>query len=137
MSNSLNIETHKTINRNLCGTPKKISAGESLIEMKTTKDMAVDDKGLVHGGFIFGLADHAAMLAVNHPFVVLSGTSCRFLKPAMPGQLLIAEGKIIDEDGRKKIARVTVRRENEIIFTGDFTCVVLENHVLAPVQHSS
>jgi acyl-coenzyme A thioesterase PaaI-like protein len=48
--------------------------------------MAVDDRGLVHGGFVFGLADHAAMLAVNDPNVVLGAASTRFLKPVRVGE---------------------------------------------------
>lgn len=32
--------------------------------------MAADEYRLVHGGFIFGLADYAVMLAINEPTVV-------------------------------------------------------------------
>jgi len=43
--------------------------------------MAVDQMGLVHGGFTFGAADFAAMAAVNDPNVVLVSSECRFFKP--------------------------------------------------------
>jgi acyl-coenzyme A thioesterase PaaI-like protein len=48
-------------------------------------EMTVYEKGLVHGGFIFSQADHAAMLAVNHPDVVLGREECNFLAPAKRG----------------------------------------------------
>jgi acyl-coenzyme A thioesterase PaaI-like protein len=47
--------------------------------------MVVDAHGLVHGGFVFGLADYAAMLAVNDPNVVLGAAEARFLKPVRRG----------------------------------------------------
>ena len=63
--------THLQINKDLCGTPIKIEEGYCLVRLKATESMKVDNRGLIHGGFIFGVADYAAMLAVNHPNVVL------------------------------------------------------------------
>ena len=130
MPDNLPIETHKEINRELCGTPMKLAAGESLVTLDTTKAMTVDSTGLVHGGFVFGLADHAAMLAVNHPYVVLASSNCQFLKPVRPGEHLIAEATVIDENGRKRTVRVFINRDDTRVFSGEFICVVLEKHVL-------
>ncbi|HKL82437.1 MAG TPA: thioesterase, partial [Desulfobacter sp.] len=77
----MNIITHQLIDNELCGTPLMVENGKSRVEYTTTSRMAADDSGLVHGGFIFGLADYAAMLAVNHPNVVLGGADVKFLKP--------------------------------------------------------
>jgi acyl-coenzyme A thioesterase PaaI-like protein len=63
--------------------------------------MAVNEKGLVHGGFILGLADHAAMLAVNHPDVVLGGAECNFLAP-VKGGLMRARVVVTNVNGRKR-----------------------------------
>ncbi len=65
------INTHEKINQSLCGKPVELTPGHSIVELETTPDMEADGSGLVHGGFIFGLADYAAMIAINHPFVVL------------------------------------------------------------------
>ncbi len=92
--------------------------------------MAVDHSGLVHGGFIFGLADHAAMLAVNHPNVVLGGADVKFIKSVKINESLYAEAKVISSDGKKHIVTVVVKRENDAVFSGEFTCFVLEKHVL-------
>ena len=48
--------------------------------------MAADGRGLVHGGFTFGLADFAAMCAVNDPNVVLGAATCKFLAPVQVGR---------------------------------------------------
>jgi len=55
--------------------------------------MVVDDHKLVHGGFIFGAADYAAMAAVNDPNVVLGSAEVSFLKPSKSGDSDILEGK--------------------------------------------
>ena len=126
----MRINTHKQINTKLCGTPICLKQDFSKVEMMTDATMAVDHTGLVHGGFIFGLADHAAMIAVNHPNVVLGSADVKFLKPVKVGEAVVAEAKTKAEKGRKYIISVTVHRDSELIFTGDFYCFVLDKHVL-------
>lgn len=126
----MNILTHQSIDAELCGTPVKLEGGSSKIEYLTTPRMAVDKSGLVHGGFIFGLADYAAMLAVNHPNVVLGSADVKFTKPVKIDESVCAEAKVISSDGKKHIVAVVVKRENDAVFQGEFTCFVLEKHVL-------
>ena len=59
--------THLGINSALCGEVIELTDGGATAQLTTTAAMAADDQGLVHGGFVFGLADYAAMLAVNDP----------------------------------------------------------------------
>jgi uncharacterized protein (TIGR00369 family) len=92
--------------------------------------MAVDDFGLVHGGFIFGLADYAAMIAVNHPNVVLGAADVKFLKPVKIEETVIAEATVQERSGKKHIVSVTVKKGEETVFEGTFTCFVLKEHVL-------
>ena len=126
----MNIITHELIDRELCGTPLKVSEGYSQVEMTTIERMAVDDPGLVHGGFIFGLADYAAMIAINHPNVVLGGSQVRFLKPVKTGERVVAEARVEDASGKKQEVQVVVRRDETAVFEGTFTCFVLDRHVL-------
>ncbi len=66
----MEIKTHTHARETLLGTPLRMVTGEAAdVALTATSEMAVDEKGLIHGGFTFGLADYAAMLAVNHPFV--------------------------------------------------------------------
>ena len=68
--------------------------------------MVVDEKGLVHGGFAFGLADYTAMLAVNHANVVLGGSKSRFIAPVRTGEIMRAEAHVESTDGRKHVVKL-------------------------------
>ncbi|CAB49990.1 PaaI family thioesterase [Pyrococcus abyssi] len=122
--------THKLTSERLVGRPIKIEEGYAEVELVTIDEMKVDEKGLVHGGFTFGLADYAAMLAVNEPTVVLGKAEVRFTKPVKVGDKLVAKAKIIDDQGRKKTVDVKVYRGEDVVLEGKFHCYVLEKHVL-------
>ena len=125
------IETHKKINKNLVGTPVLIDKGKRAeVILETIEEMSADEYGLVHGGFIYGLADYAAMLAVNHPNVVLGASQCKFIAPVKVGETLNAVATITEVDGRKHIASVEAFMNEKKIFEGHFKCYVLDNHVL-------
>jgi len=127
----LDIKTHTHARENLLGTPIKIAMGETAeVALKATPEMAVDEKGLIHGGFTFGLADYAAMLAVNHPFVVLGGSECRFLAPVKVGDSMIASARVEKTGGSQISVCVDVNVGDVKVFTGVFACFVLKDHVL-------
>lgn len=123
--------THEALDRELCGHVTALGEGSAVVELKTTKRMAADDHGLVHGGFVFGLADHAAMTAVNHPNVVLGGANIRFERPVTIGENLVAYANLREIIGKKHIVYVEVHREQTLIMRGEFICFCSENHVLA------
>lgn len=127
----MTIQTHQKINQECFGIPVYLEEGASRVELHTVGSMAVDDTGLVHGGYIFGLADYAAMIAVNHPNVVLGSSEVKFLKPVRSGETVIATATAEDRQGKKQIVAVSVTRKEEIVFSGSFTCFVLDKHVLA------
>ena len=126
----MEINTHFLINRKLCGTPTDVGEGFALVELTANDAMVADATGLVHGGFIFGVADYAAMLAVNDPNVVLGAAEITFLKPVVVGETVVAEARVISKKGKKQTVEVFVRRSGENVFKGAFTCFVLERHVL-------
>ncbi len=105
--------THLAIDRRLCGEPldpAATAAGAARVGLTTVPEMAADAAGLVHGGFVFGLADHAAMLAVNHPNVVLGSAAVRFLRPVAVGERLVAAATVAETAGRRSRVTVEVRR---------------------------
>lgn len=122
--------THLRIEPRLSGTPVAIEPGYARVEMTVTPEMAADERGLVHGGFVFGLSDYAAMLAINHPNVVLGAAEVRFLKPVALGDTLVAEAGLETELGKKRMVRVEVRRGEVTVLIGSYTCFVPESHVL-------
>ncbi len=123
-------KTHLLASERYCGKVVEIEDGRAKVVLETTDDMRVDEKGLVHGGFTFSLADYSAMVAVNHPFVVLAKADVKFLKPVKVGDKLIAEAEVKKEEGKKKMVEVKVFRDTEVVFEGEFLCVVLDKHVL-------
>lgn len=127
----MQINTHESIDRSLCGEPVSVEDGTSEVRLECGRNMAADASGLVHGGFIFGLADYAAMLAVNHPNVVLGGAETRFLKPSRVGDVLTATAHDTTPQERKHLVRVDVSCAGEVVFSGTFTCFVTKEHVLA------
>lgn len=122
--------THSKISAALCGTPTELADGRAVVELVPTPDMAADDRGLVHGGFTFGLADYAAMLAVNEPTVVLGGAQMKFLAPVLVGERLEAEAVVDRTDGRKRFVKVTVRRDGTPVLEGELLAVVPATHIL-------
>lgn len=126
----MEIRTHRQIDPELCGAPLTVEAGTSRVRLTATARMAVDDRGLVHGGFVFGLADHAAMIAVNDPNVVLGAAEVTFLRPVKVGDTVTAEAAVEPAGGKKRMVAVTARRGDEAVFEGRFACFVLDRHVL-------
>lgn len=127
----MEIITHQKINQEICGKPLEVKKGYSRVELVTLESMAADQSGLVHGGFIFGQADYAAMIAVNHPNVVLGGADVKFLKPVKTGERVLAEARVTAVEGKKNTVEVVVTRGEEKVFAGHFTCFVLGKHVMS------
>ncbi|NDV19459.1 thioesterase [Pseudodesulfovibrio sp. JC047] len=127
----MKISTHEGIDQSLCGEPLEVNAGTSTVRLLCLPSMAADDSGLIHGGFIFGLADYAAMLSINHPNVVLGAADTRFLKPSRVGDTLIARAQDQTPEDRKHLVQVDVSCNDDVVFSGTFTCFVPQKHVLS------
>ena len=85
---------------------------------------------MVHRGFTFNLADYAAMLAVNHPNVVLGGAECRFLAPVKVGELRKASAVVTSVKGRRRDVDVDVFVGDKRVFRWTLDCYVLDSHFL-------
>lgn len=123
-------KTHLKINARLCGAPVTIADGEASAKLTTVEEMVADERGLVHGGFIFGLVDYAAMLAVNDPNVVLGDAQVRLSAPVSLGQEVLAIAKVIEQKGKKRVLEVSASVEGRVVMSGTMTAFVLERHVL-------
>jgi len=123
-------KTHLKTDSHLCGHVLAVGEGSAQVGWLAEPEMAVDDRGLIHGGFVFGVADYAAMLAVNDPNVVLGASDCRFLAPVEVGDSLEARAIVLEEDGKKRLVKVDVVRGEALVLSGTFTCFVLARHVL-------
>jgi uncharacterized protein (TIGR00369 family) len=126
----MQLRTHLKIDQELSGTPVEVGEGYAVVELKTKENMRADEKNLVHGGFIFSLADYCAMLTVNEPTVVLASAKVDFKKPVVVGDTLRAEGRLLRAEGKKRWVEVKVYRNQDLVFLGEFLCAVPDKHVL-------
>ncbi len=122
--------THEKIAAHLCGTPIALSEGKARVALDVSPEMAADGRGLAHGGFTFGLADYAAMLAVNEPTVVLAGATLKFLGPVVVGDRVEAEATVDRQDGKKRWVKVVVKRAGQPVLEGELFAVVPDRHIL-------
>ena len=127
---NIELKTHLKFNPKF-GRLIEITEEGAKVLLETTPDMAVDEEGLVHGGFTFGAADFCAMASVNEPYVVLvKATNCEFMAPVKVGDKVEFEGEIMMKEKRKVEVKVIGTLNDVKVFEGLFSCVVLDNHVL-------
>lgn len=126
------IRTHRAVSKRLVGEPVAVDDGRAVVDLKTTAEMRVDDRDLVHGGFVYGVADYAAMLAVNEPTVVLAGSEVRYPAPTRVGETVRATAAVTETDGRRRSVDCSVTVGGErVVLEGTFDCVVPADHVLS------
>ena len=128
----MEIKTHLLADKTLLGFPVEVDEGKSaVVQLPIIENMIIDDHGLVHGGFTFGLADYAAMLAVNDPNVVIGSANFKFTAPVQRGDIMIARAEITEENMSKRVVHVEVSVEDIVVLNGEFTCFILHQHVLS------
>lgn len=126
----VSLNTHLKINTNLSGEVVKMNPGYAQVVLATTEVMRADEVGMVHGGFIFGAADFAAMAAVNEPNVVLASCNCLFLSPVRVGDQVRFEAEEHQKEGRKRTVNVKGYVYDIKVFEGEFKTVITDRHVL-------
>jgi acyl-coenzyme A thioesterase PaaI-like protein len=124
------LKTHLNIDKTFSGDLLELDKGKAKVSFMTTKEMGVDDYSLVHGGFIFGAADFAAMAAVNEPNVVLAEAHTKFLAPVEVGKVVVFEATASHISTRTRDVKVIGLMGEIKVFEGEFKCVVLEKHAL-------
>jgi len=127
----MKLNTHLNIDTSLCGKVTKLEENIAEVLLHTTQQMGTDAHGLVHGGFVFGAADYAAMAAVNDPHVVLGASSSKFIAPVKVGDAVLCKATVFSEKGKKRQVEVEAFVNDRLVFKGSFTTFVLEKHVLA------
>lgn len=123
-------KTHLAISSSLCGDIVSLAEGTATTRFVATDVMRADAEGLVHGGFVFGLADYAAMLAVNDPNVVLGSADMRFLAPVKVGDEVSATARVIETKGKKRVLEIVAKVGEREVLSGKLVAFVLDQHVL-------
>jgi len=123
--------THLLASEKLIGSVVSIGNDCATVKLTILEEMIVDTYNLSHGSFVFGLADYAAMVAVNKPTVVLGKATTKFLKPVILNDEVTAIATITETSGKKISVSVNVKNQkDELVFEGEFVCFVLEKHIL-------
>ena len=123
------LNTHLKFNKKF-GQLVEIGEGTAKVILEATEEMAVDEEGLIHGGFTFGAADFCAMATVNDPYVVLVRSQCEFMAPVKVGDVVEFVSETLLKEKRKHEIKVTGYLNEIKVFEGIFGCVVLDKHVL-------
>ena len=98
--------------RALGGNLDDVGPGTAVMSM-TIEDWHLNGHGICHGGYIYTLADSCFAFACNsfnQKFVSQHG-EITYLAPGMPGDVLVATGRVISRQGRSGIYDVTVQNQ--------------------------
>lgn len=95
---------------------EEAGTGRARLRMRATKEMA-NLHGIVHGGYLFLLADAAFAYASNSqgPMAVAHSAHVTFVRPAGVDDDLVAEAVMAVRYGRSGVYDVTVTRDSEVI----------------------
>ncbi len=124
------LKTHLAIDKTFAGDIIELEKGQCVLSFATTKEMKVDDLGLVHSGFIFGAANFAAMAAVNDPNVVLAEATAKFLTPVEMGKVITFKATASHLATRTRDVEVVGMMGEIKVFEGIFKTVILDRHPL-------
>lgn len=94
----------------------EVKKGFSICTVKVRENM-LNFLGVVHGGFVFSLADAAFAAASNfeNPLSFALDVSGSFLKSAKPGNILRAEARLVYTTKRTGFYKMEVFNENDLI----------------------
>jgi acyl-CoA thioesterase len=90
--------------------------GSAVVRMRVTDDM-VNGHGVVHGGYVFMIADTAFACACNShgPVTLAAGADITFLQPTRSGDVLEASARERSTSGRSGVYDVTVRSGADVV----------------------
>lgn len=103
------------------GQAVTVAPGFSRVELLTSSAMASPGSGFVRGTVVFGVADHAATLALAEPNAALQAAELQFIRPVRADELIVAEAHARIRNGKKRHVTVTVSHGAEKVLQGEFT----------------
>ena len=93
-----------------------VGPGTAILEMTVREDM-VNGHGIGHGGFTFSLADSAFAFACNSYNRRTVAHTCQiaYLAPTRLGDVLVAEARERQREGRDGVYDVVVRNTDRVV----------------------
>jgi acyl-CoA thioesterase len=98
-----------------------VDVDHAVVRMTIGEDM-VNGHDIVHGGYLFSLADSAFALACNSrgELTVAAGADITFVASARLGDVLVADARVRTAYGRSGLTDVTVTRESDGAVIAEF-----------------
>ncbi len=118
------------LNNSLAGTIIEIDKNYAKSILITTREMIVDDQGLIFDAFIFAAANYVAQASINKQFSVIIGSKCFFYAPLKFGDVLELEAHaLFDETSKKRDVKVVGHVKEIKIFEGTIQIVNTDEHI--------
>lgn len=118
-------------------TVEEVTPGRARLRMRVT-DTMTNAHGSAHGGLLFLLADAAFGYACNShgPVAVAQAAQVTYLRPAWPGDDLVAEAAERSRFGTTGLYDVTVRRDGQPVAEFRGQCVRLARRPAPPGEEA-
>lgn len=96
---------------------------EGLSRLQTDEGMRLARYNVVRGHFIFAQANSLAVAVVEASHALTASAKVDFLSPVIPGEVLLARAKVVNQGIKKSWVRVTTRAKEREVFRGEFLIV--------------
>ncbi|RDU61227.1 thioesterase [Helicobacter didelphidarum] len=118
----------KDISFRLSGELIGLAHNVSKVKFTPIEDMCVDSR-LIHSGFIFSAASHAALTALNKKNSLIIGADIKFLAPIELGHEVIFKAEALQDDTKKCEVKVEGFLLDIKIFYGMFYIAVFDKKI--------
>ncbi|NLM40067.1 MAG: transcription factor FapR [Firmicutes bacterium] len=112
----------------LIGEPIDIELGKQGISILAITDRMVFGRTrIARGHFLFAQGNSLAVAVVNSELALTKSASVRYYKPVYEGQRVVAKAQVIEARGAQYVIQVESKVNDELVFSGEFTVVDVEN----------
>ena len=127
---SLSLIFQCDLGQQFTGTLTSLVEGKAEIQFKPTKEMVIDDNGLVHSSFILTACEYASLVVTNKENLFVQSVEAEYLAPIEVGMECIIKASIKYNGDKKNIIIVQAFHKDIKVFDGTFNILELEQHIL-------
>jgi acyl-coenzyme A thioesterase PaaI-like protein len=125
------IKVCKTLNSDLSGSIVELNEARAKIELTTISEMASDNEGLVHSGYIYSSISYAALVVINNPNAIITSSNINYLSAISVGKKITIDAVVKNKGSKKSIVNITVKLADLDIADGTMTIFTLDKHPLS------
>jgi acyl-coenzyme A thioesterase PaaI-like protein len=125
------ITVYSKANRETFGDVVEYSDNFAKLSFTTTKDMVIDESGMIHPGYIVSVAIYAAACAANDQLALPVETLSKFITPLEKGKVIEFKATASHSSTRTRDVRVVGKMGDVVVYEGDIKLVVVDKHPLS------